>query len=62
MHEGYARPPCGVTLTGFRSRARSTRAFYPRRTELEGVSCAPGAAAAQKVKSAKDAEAAGSYA
>lgn len=45
MHEGYARPPCGVTLTGFRSRARSTRAFYPRRTELEGVSCAPGAVA-----------------
>lgn len=36
MHEGYARPPCGVTLTGFRSRARSTRAFPAH--GLEGFS------------------------
>lgn len=43
MHGSYARLPCGVTLTGSRSRARSTRAFYPRRTELEGSSRAPGA-------------------
>ena len=43
MHGGYARPPCGVTLTGS-VRAHVPHAlFYPRRTELEGAFRAPGA-------------------
>lgn len=34
MHGGYARPPCGVTLTGS-VRAHVPHAlFYPRRTSL----------------------------
>lgn len=34
MHGGYARPPCGVTLTGS-VRAHVPHAlFYPRRTGL----------------------------
>lgn len=41
MHGGYARPPCGVTLTGsIRARTFHTRFFYPRRTGLRVLPCA----------------------
>lgn len=40
MHGGYARPPCGVTLTGsFRAHVPHAL-FYPRRTGLRVLPCA----------------------